>query len=96
MKYIKGLDTVRAFAVFFVIIAHWGPHTFNNAPFLTFIFTKIVPDGMFGVDVFFVLSGYLIPRILLDARQKSVENNKVSIIKNFYIRRALRIFPFTF
>ncbi|MGN6639397.1 MAG: acyltransferase family protein [Mucilaginibacter sp.] len=93
MKYIKGLDTLRAFAVFFVIVAHWGPYSFRTEP-LNFIFSKLMPSGMFGVDLFFVLSGYLITRILLNARNET--SDKLCIIKNFYIRRALRIFPIYF
>jgi len=90
MKYIKGLDSIRTFAVIFVILAHWGPAGFNN-PTIKFIWTLLIPSGKFGVDVFFVLSGYLITNILLTARAES--DNKNIIIKNFIIRRALRIFP---
>ena len=92
MKYIKGLDVLRAVAVFFVIITHWGPHTFKSE-ILTFIFQKIIPDGNFGVDLFFVLSGYLITRILLKAREEQSEEYRFRTIRAFYIRRALRIFP---
>jgi len=95
MKYIKGLDTLRAFAVFLVIITHWGPRTFKS-PVITFIFTRLIPDGKFGVDLFFVLSGYLITKILLNARNEALPDERLRIIKSFYIRRALRIFPIYF
>jgi peptidoglycan/LPS O-acetylase OafA/YrhL len=95
MRYIKGLDTLRAVAIMLVIITHWGPHTLKSI-WLTFFFSKILPNGMFGVDLFFVLSGYLITTILLTSRQENDETNRLIIIKNFYIRRILRIFPIYF
>eukprot|EP01136_Pigoraptor_vietnamica_P044419 Opistho-1_new@21151 len=91
LKYYEGLDVLRAFAVCFVIIAHWGPSKFRSE-ILTFIFQKIIPDGLFGVDLFFVLSGFLITSILLNAKDNA-NGNRMTIIKSFYIRRALRIFP---
>jgi len=77
MTYIKPLDSLRAIAVILVIIAHWFPetHTLN-------IYTGIFN----GVDIFFVLSGFLITRILL-------ENRDPNMLAGFYIRRFLRIFP---
>lgn len=89
MKYIKQLDSVRAIAVILVIISHWLPKTYwiNQVTLNT--------NGAFGVNVFFVLSGFLITGILLENRRE-VENlnlNKTLVIKNFFVRRALRIFP---
>jgi len=95
MKHIKGLDALRAFAVVFVIISHWGPGTVKIAP-LNFIFSKLMPDGAFGVDLFFVLSGYLITKILLNARDETLPDQRLQIVKSFYIRRMLRIFPIYF
>ena len=46
-------------------------------------------DGHLGVNVFFVISGFLITSLML---QEEAETNTVSL-KNFYIRRTLRIFP---
>ena len=90
MRYIKGLDTLRAFAVIFVIFHHWdlpfhGPESFH------LLLLELLPSGNFGVDLFFVLSGYLITSILMNALKK--DPNKIRIIKNFIIRRSLRIFP---
>ncbi len=90
MRYIKGLDTLRAFAVILVIFHHWdlpfrGPESFHH------LFLELLPSGNFGVDLFFVLSGYLITSILLNALKK--DPDKIRIIKNFIIRRSLRIFP---
>lgn len=86
MKYIKQFDSIRAIAVMLVIIWHWFP---RNS------FIENLHAGALGVNVFFVLSGFLITEILLINRCKS-ENSLVSkkqVLKNFYVRRMLRIFP---
>jgi peptidoglycan/LPS O-acetylase OafA/YrhL len=57
--YIKQFDTVRAFAVFLVILSHW-PIGLNSQFNL----------GSIGVTIFFVLSGFLITQILLKDKQK--------------------------
>jgi len=92
MKYIKGLDTLRAFAVIFVIIEHWWIPFDINSPVILMWIRGLIPDGGFGVDLFFVLSGYLISGILLSTRGQNNEN-KWHTIRNFVIRRSLRIFP---
>ncbi|HEX5001112.1 MAG TPA: acyltransferase [Bacteroidia bacterium] len=92
MKYIKGLDTLRAFAVIFVIIEHWWIPFDIHSPALLVLIRGLIPDGGFGVDLFFVLSGYLISGILLNAREQNNER-KWHTIRNFVIRRSLRIFP---
>ncbi|MBS1778701.1 MAG: acyltransferase [Bacteroidetes bacterium] len=89
MKYIKQLDTLRAIAIIFVLMAHWLPKT--N------IIQRVTKDsiGGFGVHIFFVLSGFLISSILLNTRNQAEEIGlkKAMAFKNFYARRALRIFP---
>lgn len=86
MKYIKQLDSIRAIAVILVVISHWVSvdHAINRTP-----------NGAIGVDIFFVLSGFLISKILFDQRNNSEILNipKSTLIKNFYVRRTLRIFP---
>jgi peptidoglycan/LPS O-acetylase OafA/YrhL len=70
-----------------VIFYHWVPST--NAIY------QNIQLGRIGVNMFFVLSGFLITQILLDNRKK-IEHLSASrgpLLKNFYIRRALRIFP---
>jgi peptidoglycan/LPS O-acetylase OafA/YrhL len=90
MKYVKGLDTLRAIAVLLVIHEHWGPGSFKFSSFLNFIL-KILPSGSFAVNFFFVLSGFLITGILIEAKNDS--HSKSKILKNFIVRRCLRIFP---
>ena len=83
MKYIKQLDSFRAIAVLLVIIGHWlSPSNILNT----------LPNGVIGVDMFFVLSGFLITTILFKNRNiENITNGK--ILKTFYARRTLRIFP---
>lgn len=72
--YRRDIDGLRAIAVFMVLMVH--------------AFPKKLPNGYVGVDIFFVISGYLITSILL--RDFSINNFS---IKDFYIRRINRIFP---
>ena len=80
------LDALRAFAALSVLFAHfvlYPPH-----------WLTIIPWAVFGVQLFFVLSGFLITGILLDGR-KQVEagGSRFWMLRQFYIRRFLRIFP---
>jgi len=87
------LDGVRATAIWMVLIAHifygWAApeRTFAHIP--SFLL-QIIGHGWLGVDLFFVLSGFLITGILLDSRHKS------HYFRNFYARRFLRIMPLYF
>lgn len=69
-----------------VMISHWVPPNY---------FINKIPNGGLGVDIFFVLSGFLITWILLGNRKKAeLENSgKGSVIRTFYFRRTIRIFP---
>jgi peptidoglycan/LPS O-acetylase OafA/YrhL len=80
MKRIYELDGLRAIAVAAVITDHY-------APFRTMADGLPTTLGSFGVDVFFVLSGYLITRILLGLRSST------DAYRVFYARRSLRILP---
>jgi peptidoglycan/LPS O-acetylase OafA/YrhL len=91
MRQIKGLDTLRAFAVAFVILEHWDL-PFKQGPMAARLIKGLIPSSKFGVDLFFVLSGFLITAILLKA-VRSGQNAKLAVIRNFIIRRMLRIFP---
>jgi peptidoglycan/LPS O-acetylase OafA/YrhL len=85
-KYMPQLDSLRTFAVFLVLLEHWLYQA---------SWTKLFPLGMTGVTLFFVLSGFLITQILLNSRiiSERKDENKFHSIKQFYIRRTLRIFP---
>ena len=53
-----------------------------------FFHLDLLPGGFLGVDIFFVISGYLITKIIVEEN----ENNLFSF-KNFYIKRFKRLFP---
>ena len=82
-SYFKQLDGVRFVAVALVLWDHWMGE-FNKIPF-----------GALGVNLFFVLSGFLITRILLNSKDKyqPQTNGLGTYLKKFYIRRTIRIFP---
>ncbi|NMG55444.1 acyltransferase family protein [Aromatoleum aromaticum] len=77
MKYRKDIDGLRAFAVVPVILFHAGFDVFGG--------------GFLGVDIFFVISGYLITTIIIN----ELERQEFSIV-SFYERRARRILPALF
>jgi len=78
---IPQLDSLRCLAAFMVILVHYI-YTFRLGSF---------PFGKYGVYIFFVISGYLITAILLE--QKDTGEPRLLLVKNFIIKRALRIFP---
>jgi peptidoglycan/LPS O-acetylase OafA/YrhL len=73
VRYNPALDGVRALAIALVILSH----------------ARLLGGGWIGVDVFFVLSGYLITSILLGELRRTGNIR----LGNFYIRRALRLTP---
>ena len=77
MEYRREIDGLRALAVLPVIFFHAGYESFSG--------------GFVGVDVFFVISGYLITKIILS----DLEHGRFSIV-GFYERRARRILPALF
>jgi len=81
-----GLDGVRGIAILAVMALHFvGDATPTNVA--EKVIVKLAGYGLLGVDLFFVLSGFLITGLLLDAK------GKPAFFKNFYARRTLRIFP---
>jgi peptidoglycan/LPS O-acetylase OafA/YrhL len=81
---IPALDGLRAYAVCSVVTGHFFP-----IPWLQ----SLVGWGDTGVFIFFCLSGFLITRILLQGTDRAHSRQKGALIKSFYARRFLRIFP---
>ena len=85
--HIKALDGIRGLAILLVLFHHAFLSNFAAGGRLTQAVGELFHLGRMGVDLFFVLSGFLITGILLDTRADP------SFFKKFYSRRVLRIFP---
>ncbi|WP_309382611.1 acyltransferase family protein [Cerasicoccus frondis] len=81
MKHLPKIDGLRAIAVVGVLVSHYLPKDHG---------IQLLPWGILGVQLFFVISGFLITGILLDARDKASDS---TVLKAFYARRFLRIIP---
>ena len=75
IRYIPAIDGLRALAVIAVMFYHLG--------------FSWIPGGFLGVDLFFVISGYVITRLLLDSIAESGGLN----LRGFYVARARRLLP---
>ncbi len=73
LGYVPALDGVRAVAVLLVVACH----------------ALSMPGGFLGVEIFFVLSGFLITTLLLEERQAQGRLG----LRSFYIRRVWRLYP---
>ncbi len=95
---LRPLDGLRALAILWVIAFHSGVDSVGVLPpgeYVRLLFARwMLPiwRGAFGVDVFFVLSGFLIAGLLIDERART---GKVAL-KRFWWRRWLRLFPALF
>jgi peptidoglycan/LPS O-acetylase OafA/YrhL len=74
LSYRQDIDGLRAIAVVAIVAFH--------------AFPSLIPGGFVGVDIFFVISGFLITSLIL---QK--QHNKIFSLTEFYARRIRRIFP---
>jgi peptidoglycan/LPS O-acetylase OafA/YrhL len=84
--HVPALDGVRGLAILMVLLYHFvGQTSATNR--LEAAVTKALSYGLLGVDLFFVLSGFLITGILYDSRAQP------GYFRSFYMRRVLRIFP---
>ncbi|MCX7620816.1 MAG: acyltransferase, partial [Acidimicrobiales bacterium] len=86
LTYVAGLDGLRAIAVTVVLLYHAGLSGTVFGLDLTF------PGGFLGVEVFFVISGYLITSLLLAEWRNTSSVN----LGNFWLRRARRLLPALF
>lgn len=91
MNYVPQLDALRGLAIIAVLVGHWSP---------TGTVLRKLSDsaalGAHGVQLFFVMSAFLITAILLQKKEVSVASSRVELCKQFFRfsgRRALRIFP---
>ncbi len=79
---VAELDGIRGIAILLVLAHHFGTPACPRG-----ILNDILAFGWVGVDLFFVLSGFLITGILLDSKDKP------DYFRRFYLRRVFRIFP---
>ena len=74
-NYIREIDGLRGISVLSVVLYHFFPDIFIG--------------GFIGVDIFFVISGFVISKILIE----EFDSRKKISLKNFYVKRIKRIFP---
>src|SRR5688572_15544165 len=86
---IPSLEGVRGLAILLVLAFH-ATAVYSTTAEIPYPLFRLLDLGWSGVDLFLVLSGFLITGILLDSRQSP------SYFRTFYMRRVLRIFPLVF
>jgi peptidoglycan/LPS O-acetylase OafA/YrhL len=89
-RHVRAFDGLRGIAIVLVLLRHVGED--GPARRVGGVVAAALNTGWLGVDVFFVLSGFLITGILLDARGDAARPAD-GYFRRFYARRALRIFP---
>ena len=90
LGHVPALDGLRAIAVLLVLALHLpevAPAFFTRHQWLR----SVIDGGYLGVDIFFVLSGFLITSLLAEALENAGDGTRVW--RNFYGRRALRLLP---
>ena len=88
--YFKNLDGIRFIAALMVILEHTSDYVaYQEKGFPNVLRKYVIEFGSYGVTLFFVLSGYLIFYLLFSEKKWTGDIS----IRNFYIRRVLRIWP---
>lgn len=89
-----GLNALRFYAALSVVVQHimYSPHDWFGVPLLPDTVGRLFINGTDAVDLFFVLSGFLITYLLLVEREKTGTVQ----VRRFYLRRILRIWPVYF
>jgi len=91
LQYLPQLDSLRALAIFLILFTHFfsvnEAHLLASSPLLGAILVKLYYFGLTGVTLFFILSGYLISKILIHSKSST------NYFSSFFMRRTLRIFP---
>lgn len=85
---IPSLDGVRALSICIVILSHTRPLLPAKLA-VSGLFRYLIGGGLHGVQIFFVISGYLITTLLLSEYRRTRDIS----LRRFYLRRTLRIFP---
>ncbi|WP_287045553.1 acyltransferase [Acidobacterium sp.] len=85
--HIGALDGIRGLAVLMVFADHYGNLDAYSHSTMVMLAEHLKSTGWMGVDLFFVLSGFLITNILWRTRQQTHR------ARNFYMKRILRLFP---
>lgn len=87
--YLPAIDGLRGIAILMVLFNH-STQLFDLPHYQERALWRMTPGAFMGVDLFFVVSGYLITSILLRAQEKP------GAFRVFWLRRALRIFPLAY
>ena len=86
-SHLPPLDGLRGIAILLVMFFHYEVRSWPWKSGLAWPMWAVIREGWLGVDLFFVLSGFLITGILFDSRRS------LGYFRTFYMRRTLRIFP---